>query len=105
MIIGGMNGFIYYPPTEGSHIGVVTAVDLEGVHFRRYEVYLKSSGYTGQSDESKYLLYDYESELANQLKECLGKEVKISYGHDGGYIGYKSCGTNHIKSFEVMKEE
>lgn len=104
MIVGGINGFINYPPTEGSHIGVVTAVDLEGVYFRRYEVYLKSSGYTTQSDETRYLLYDYEKDLADQLKECLGKEVKLTYGHDGGYINWKSCGTYHIKSFEVIEE-
>lgn len=102
--IGITRGFINYPPTEGSHIGVVTAVDLEGVHFRRYRVFLKSSGYTNQSDETVYLLYDYEKDLAEQLKECLGKEVKLTYGHDGGYIGWKNCGTYHIKSFELIEK-
>lgn len=104
MVVGMFTGLVNTPPTEGTHIGVVTAVDLEGVYFRRYEVYLKSSGYTTQSDETRYLLYEYERDLADQLKECLGKEVKISYGHDGGYIHWKSCGTYHIKSFEVIEE-
>lgn len=96
-IFGCFHGFINHPATEGSHVGTITAVDLEGVYFRRYEVYLKSSGYTNQSDETTYLIYDYEKELAEQLKEYLGKKVKLTYGHDGGYIDWKSCGTYHIK--------
>lgn len=101
--IGCFTGFVNYPATEGTHVGVVTAVDLEGVYFRRYQVYLKSSGYTNQSDETVYLLYDYEKELAEELKSCLGKEVKLTYGHDGGYIAWNECGTYHIKSFEKIK--
>lgn len=87
------------------HQGVITAVDLEGINFRRYEVYLKSSGYTAQSDETKYLIYDYETELAEELMNAIGKTVKLHYGHDGGYISWNSCGTYHIKSFEVIEEE
>lgn len=105
LFVGIFNGFINYPPTEGTHQGIVTAVDLEGVHFRRYEVYLKSGEYTGQSDETKYLLYEYETELAEELKNAIGKMVKIHYGHDGGYIGWKSCGTYHIKSIEIIESE
>lgn len=109
LIIGFLHGFINYPPTEGSHIGIITAIDLEGVYFRRYEVYLKSDGFgtssNGElSNETTYLLYDYEKELVEQLKEYMGKKVKIIYGHDGGYIGWKSCGTYHIKSIELLEE-
>lgn len=104
-VIGCFNGVINYPKTEGTHQGVVTAVDLEGVYFRRYEVYLKSSGHTTQSDETVYKIYDYETDLANQLKDCIGKEVKLNYGHDGGYIGWNSCGTYHIKSIEVIERK
>lgn len=104
-VYGRFNGFTYYPPTEGVHQGIITAVDLEGKHFRRYEVYLKSSGYTTQSDETVYKIYDYEKELAEQLKEYMGKKVKLYYGHDGGYIGWKSCGTYHIKKVELLEEE
>ena len=104
IIFGSFHGFINYPATEGTHQGVVTAVDLEGIYFRRYEVYLKSSGYTNQSDETKYLIYENEDELAEQLKNAIGKTVKINYGHDGGYIGWNSCGTYHIKSIETVEE-
>ena len=104
-IFGCFHGFINHPATEGTHQGVITAVDLEGVYFRRYEVYLKSSGYTGQSDETKYLIYDYETELAEELQDAIGKTVKINYGHDGGYIGWNSCGTYHIKSIEIVDED
>ena len=104
LILGSLHGFINYPKTEGTHQGVITAVDLEGVYFRRYEVYLKSSGYTNQSDETKYLIYDYENDLAEQLKSLIGQQVKLHYGHDGGYIGWKSCGTYHIKSVEKVEE-
>lgn len=103
-IYGCIHGFIYYGKTEGTHQGVITAVDLEGTYFRRYEVYLKSSGYTNQSDETKYLIYEYEDELAEQLKDAIGKTVKIHYGHDGGYIPWNSCGTVHIKSIEIVDE-
>lgn len=103
-IFGFINGFINYPPTEGTHQGVITAVDLEGIYFRRYEVYLKSSGYTTQSDETSYLIYDYETELAEKLKNCIGKEVKLIYGHDGGYIPWNSCGTYHIKMVELVEK-
>ena len=102
LIFGCFNGFVDYPATEGTHQGVITAVDLEGKYFRRYEVYLKSSGYTTQSDETVYQIYEYEKELAEELKEHIGKEVKLNYGHDGGYIGWKSCGTYHIKSVELV---
>ena len=102
LIFGMFNGFVYYPKTEGSHVGVITAVDLEGKYFRRYEIYLKSSGYTEQSDETKYLIYETEEDLAKQLQECIGKKVKLHYGHDGGYIGWRSCGTYHVKSVELL---
>ena len=102
---GCFHGFVNHPKTEGTHQGVITAVDLEGVYFRRYNVYLKSSGYTTQSDETIYMIYDYETELAQELKECIGKEVKLHYGHDGGYIGWNSCGTYHIKAVEIIEEE
>ncbi len=105
LMFGCFHGFINYPVTEGTHQGVITAVDLEGVWFRRYEVYLKSSGYTNQSDETKYLCYDYEAELIEQLKNAIGKTVKIHYGHDGGYIPWNSCGTYHIKSIEIIDED
>ena len=104
-IFGCFHGFINYPATEGTHQGVITAVDLEGVYFRRYEVYLKSSGYTGQSDETKYLLYEYEKDLVDELKNAIGKTVKIHYGHDGGYIAWNSCGTYHIKNIEIIDEQ
>ena len=104
-VYGCFNGFTYYPPTEGTHQGIITAVDLEGKYFRRYEVYLKSSGYTTQGDETVYKIYDYEKELAEQLKEYIGKKVKLYYGHDGGYINWKSCGTYHIKKVELLEEE
>lgn len=103
-IFGCFHGFINHPKTEGMHQGVLTAVDLEGVYFRRYECYLKSGEYTGQSDESKYLLYENETELVDQLKNAIGKKVKIYYGHDGGYIGWNSCGTYHIKRIEIVEE-
>lgn len=104
LIFGMFHGFVYYPKTEGSHVGVITAVDLEGKYFRRYEIYLKSSGYTEQSDETKYLIYETEEDLAKQLQECIGKKVKLHYGHDGGYIGWRSCGTYHIKNVELVEE-
>ena len=108
--IGLFTGYIYYPATNGVHQGIITAVDLEGVFFRRYEIYIKSGGYSKDSngnvsDETKYLLYDYEKELAEQLQNAIGKEVKIYYGHDGGYIGWKSCGTYHIKKVELIEED
>ena len=105
LVFGIFHGFVYYPPTEGTHQGIITAVDLEGVWFRRYEVYLKSSGYTNQSDETKYLLYESEKSLAEELKSAIGKEVQLNYGHDGGYIPWNSCGTYHIKSFEIVNKE
>ena len=104
LIFGCFHGFINYPKTEGTHQGVITAVDLEGIYFRRYEVYLKSSAFTEQGDETKYLIYDYEDELAQELKNAIGKKVKLYYGHDGGYINWKSCGTYHIKKVEIMEE-
>lgn len=110
LIFGMFNGFVYYPKTEGTHVGIITAVDLEGKYFRRYEIFLKSGGHSSdyteseQSDETKYLIYETEEGLAKQLKECIGKKVKLHYGHDGGYIGWKSCGTYHIKSVELLGE-
>lgn len=104
LIFGCFHGFINYPKTEGTHQGVITAVDLEGIYFRRYEVYLKSSAFTEQGDETKYLIYDYEDELAQELQNAIGKKVKLYYGHDGGYINWKSCGTYHIKKVEIMED-
>lgn len=104
-IFACFHGFINYPKTEGSHQGTLTAVDQEGVIFQRYKVYLKSSGFTTQGDETVYCLYLDETELANELKNNIGKVVTLHYGHDGGYIGYKSCGTYHIKDVEVVSEE
>lgn len=103
-VTGFFHGFINYPPTEGTHQGVLTAVDLEGVYFRHYDVYLKSSGYTEQSDETKYCIYEYEKSLSEDLRNALGKKVKLHYSHKGGYINWKSCGTYHIDSVEIVEE-
>lgn len=105
LFYGKFNGFIEHKPTEGVHQGVITAVDLEGQWFRRYEVYLKSSAYTTQGDETKYLIYDYEKELAEELQNAIGKSVKLYYGFDGGYIKWNSCGTYHIKKVEILEEK
>ncbi|MEI3390136.1 MAG: hypothetical protein V8R30_00570 [Clostridia bacterium] len=102
-VFGCVHGFIDYPQTEGTHQGVITAVDLEGKWFRRYEVYLKSGGYTTQSDETAYLVYENEKELVEKLKNAIGKEVKLHYGHDGGIDG-NSCGTYHIKDVEIIED-
>lgn len=110
LIYGCFNGFINHKPTSGMHQGVITAVDLEGTYFRRYEVYLKSGGYTStyeglQSDETTYCLYENETELVNKLNNAIGKTVKITYGHDGGKIAWNSCGTYHIKDVEIVEED
>ena len=104
-IHGIINGFVSYPKSEGTHQGVITAIDQEGLIFNHYKVYLKSSGYTNQSDETEYCAYLDETELISGLKENIGKQVKLKYGHDGGYIGIKSCGTYHITGFDVVEEE
>ena len=109
IVIGSFTGFVNYPPTEGTHQGEIIAIDLEGAYFRRYEIYLKSNGFTSNSDgnisnETKYLIYEHETELAEQLKNAIGKTVKLNYGHDGGYITWKSCGTYHIKSIEILED-
>ena len=109
-INGCINGFINYPPTEGTHVGEITAIDLEGVWFRRWEVYLKSDGFSSDSDgklsnETKYLLYENERELVEQLKEYQGKKVKLYYGFEGGRIKWNSCGTYHITKVELVEED
>lgn len=106
---GFLNGFIYHPATEGTHIGIVTAIDLEGVYFRRWEVYLKSDGFSSDSDgkvsnETKYLLYENERELVEKLQQYQGKKVKLYYGFDGGKIRWNSCGTYHITNVELLEE-
>ena len=103
--VGVFHGFINHPKTEGTHQGEVMAVDLEGIHFRHYDIYLKTSAYTDQDDEIKYCIYDYEEDLKNQLNDAIGKKVKLHFGHDGGYIGWKSCGSYHIKSVEVLEDD
>lgn len=104
IIVGCVHGFINYPATEGTHQGFITAVDREGVIFNHYRVYLKSSAYTTQGDETEYCVYLDETELVNQLKEYIGKQVKLNYSHKGGYIGIKNCGTYHIDSVELIEE-
>lgn len=103
IILGAFHGFLNYPATEGSHQGTLTAVDMEGYFFRRYKVYLKSSAYTEQGDETEYCVYLEETELSNKLKEAIGKKIKLNYSHKGGYIPYNSCGTYHIDSFEIIE--
>ncbi len=107
-LYGAFHGFINHPATEGSHVGTITAIDLEGIWFRRYEIYLKSDGFESSagkiSNETKYLTYEYEKDLVEELKKYIGKKVKLNYGHDGGYIGWNSCGTYHIKSVELLEE-
>lgn len=102
--VGAFHGFVSYPATEGAHAGTLTAVDKEGIIFNHYRVYLKSSVYTEQGDETEYCVYLEETELVNKLKEYIGKQVKLHYSHKGGYIGVRSCGTYHIDSVELIEE-
>ena len=108
-VYGIFTGFINYPASEGIHQGVITAVDREGYIFNHYKIYVKSGGMIQDgnkviSDETEYCLYLDESELANQLKEYVGKTVKVYYGHPGGKIGIRSCGTYHITKVELVEE-
>lgn len=103
-IIGIIHGFINHPATEGTHQGVITAIDREGIIFNHYKIYLKSNAYTSQGDETEYCAYLDETELVNQLKEYIGKQVRLNYSHKGGYIGIKDCGTYHIDSVELVEE-
>ncbi len=103
-ITGITHGFINHPATEGTHQGVITAIDREGIIFNHYKIYLKSSAYTSQGDETEYCAYLDETELVNQLKEYIGKQVRLNYSHKGGYIGIKDCGTYHIDSVELVEE-
>lgn len=108
-IYGMFTGFVNYPPTEGVHQGVVTAVDREGYIFNHYKIYIKSGGLIQNdnkviSDETEYCLYLEETELAGQLREYVGKTVKVYYAHPGGRIGIRSCGTYHITKVELVEE-
>lgn len=104
LIFGIIHGFLNYPATEGTHQGTLTAVDMEGYFFRRYKVYLKSSAFTEQGDETEYCVYLYEDDLSNELKKAIGKKVKLHYSHPGGYIGYNSCGTYHVDNVEIIED-
>lgn len=92
IVIGCLYGFIPHRPSERMHTGIISAVDREGYFGNKYKIYLKTSQYTTQEDESVYKLYSYETELADEAKKLIGKTVVVKYSFEGGYISAWSAG-------------
>ena len=103
VVLGCLFGFIPHRSSEGVHTGIISAVDREGYFGNKYKIYLKTSQFTAQDDETVYYLYNHETELADKAKSLVGKNVVVKYSFEGGYISAWSAGENHIYSIEEVE--
>lgn len=92
-IIGLFGGIHVVTTADGSHTGVVTAVEEEGIWFKTWRVYFKTDAQSSQEDV--YCLID-DSLVSELKKHARNKEtVTITY-YDLMMPGWDECKSGDI---------
>lgn len=89
----------------GSHKITPTAIDTD--MWGNYKVYFKTSEYTQNSQEDYYYIDRDNTELKEQMEECIknGDTVMVYYDKWVGFKGITAPGTSPIIKIEILEEE
>lgn len=88
---------------SGSHRIIPTAIDRDV--WGNYKVYYRTTEYTKNSEEDCYFIDKDNTELAEQMKECIknGQTVIAYYDKYVGWKGFDAPNTAPITKIEVVE--
>src|SRR5437870_4313028 len=69
---------------NGSHSGYVTAVEREGIFFKKYRVYFKTD--TSSSQEDQYCIEDKNNALALKLEKEAEAKNRITVHYSESFV-------------------
>ena len=90
---------------SGQHRITPTSIDTD--IWGNYKVYFKTSEYTQNSNEDYYYIDKNNTELKEQMEECIknGDTVMVYYDKWVGFKGITAPVTSPITKIEILKEE
>lgn len=90
---------------SGQHRITPTSIDTD--IWGNYKVYFKTSEYTQNSNEDYYYIDKNNTELKEQMEECIknGDTVMVYYDKWVGFKGITAPVTSPITKIEILKED
>ena len=90
---------------SGQHRITPTSIDTD--IWGNYKVYFKTSEYTQNSNEDYYYIDKNNTELKEQMEECIknGDTVMVYYDKWIGFKGITAPDTSPITKIEILEEE
>ena len=90
---------------SGQHRITPTSIDTD--MWGNYKVYFKTSEYTQNSNEDYYYIDKDNTELKEQMEECIknGDTVMVYYDKWVGFKGITAPDTSPITKIEILEEE
>lgn len=89
---------------SGQHRITPTSIDTDV--WGNYKVYFKTSEYTQNSQENYYYIDKDDTELKEQMEECIknGNTVMVYYDRYIGFKGITAPDTSPITKIEILEE-
>lgn len=90
---------------SGQHRITPTSIDTD--MWGNYKVYFKTSEYTQNSNEDYYYIDKDNTELKEQMEECIknGDTVMVYYDKWVGFKGITAPDTSPITKIEILEED
>ena len=90
---------------SGQHRITPTSIDTD--MWGNYKVYFKTSEYTQNANEDYYYIDKNNTELKDQMQECIknGDTIMVYYDKWVGFKGLTSPDTSPITKIEILEEE
>lgn len=90
---------------SGQHRITPTSIDTD--MWGNYKVYFKTSEYTQNANEDYYYIDKNNTELKDQMQECIknGDTIMVYYDKWVGFKGLTAPDTSPITKIEILEEE
>lgn len=90
---------------SGQHRITPTSIDTD--MWGNYKVYFKTSEYTQNANEDYYYIDKDNTELKDQMQECIknGDTIMVYYDKWVGFKGLTAPGTSPITKIEILEED
>ena len=90
---------------SGQHRITPTSIDTD--MWGNYKVYFKTSEYTQNANEDYYYIDKNNTELKDQMQECIknGDTIMVYYDKWVGFKGITAPDTSPITKIEILEEE
>lgn len=90
---------------SGQHRITPTSIDTD--MWGNYKVYFKTSEYTQNANEDYYYIDKDNTELKDQMQECIknGNTIMVYYDKWVGFKGLTAPNTSPITKIEILEED